>query len=355
MCLAQMTITSQLPVRYLGLPLMTKAMTAHDYLPLIEKIRKRISSWTGRFLSYCGRLQLIKSVLMSITNFWSSAFRLPGNCMKEIERLCSAFLWSGPDLKTHNAKIAWSKVCLPMCEGGLGLRPLKEINTVCGLKLIWRLLASQTSLWGQWVQTYLIRRNNFWAIKASSYQGSWMCMVPQATPKFAFITWLGMHNRLSTGDRMQKWNGQADSTCVFCQDPLETRDHLFFHCHYANQIWEIIAKGFMGVQYTSNWDQLASLIAGTSLEPFLCFFCSMLFKPPFTQSRESETIVGMEKIQEQSTNWRKPSTKQYETESPFSATREIKNMRTSSVFGSPLEANLSLTENFLFLFLKCCT
>ncbi|KAL9308660.1 hypothetical protein AtEden1_Chr1g0042791 [Arabidopsis thaliana] len=152
---------------------MTKAMTAHDYLPLIEKIRKRISSWTGRFLSYGGRLQLIKSVLMSITNFWSSAFRLPGNCMKEIERLCSAFLWSGPDLKTHNAKIAWSKVCLPMCEGGLGLRPLKEINTVCGLKLIWRLLASQTSLWGQWVQTYLIRRNNFWAIKASSYQGSW--------------------------------------------------------------------------------------------------------------------------------------------------------------------------------------
>ncbi|KAG7594282.1 Reverse transcriptase domain [Arabidopsis thaliana x Arabidopsis arenosa] len=107
-----------LPVRYLGLPLMTKAMTSNDYLPLIEKIRNIISTWTSRFLSYGGRLQLIKSVLMSITNFWSSAFRFPGKCMKEVERLCSAFLWSGPDLKSHSAKIAWQVVCLPKGEGG---------------------------------------------------------------------------------------------------------------------------------------------------------------------------------------------------------------------------------------------
>lgn len=50
----------ELPVRYLGLPLLTKNMTVLDYLPLIEKIRKRVSSWTGRFLSYAGRMQLIK-------------------------------------------------------------------------------------------------------------------------------------------------------------------------------------------------------------------------------------------------------------------------------------------------------
>ena len=59
----------KLPVRYLGLPLLTKNMTVNDYLPLIEKIRKRIGSWTGRFLSYAGRLQLINSVISSLTNF----------------------------------------------------------------------------------------------------------------------------------------------------------------------------------------------------------------------------------------------------------------------------------------------
>ena len=82
----------ELPVRYLGLPLMTKAMRRQDYMPLLEKIRSRICSWTSRFLSYAGRLQLIRSVLMSIVNFWGAAFRLPGQCTKEIEQLCSAFL-----------------------------------------------------------------------------------------------------------------------------------------------------------------------------------------------------------------------------------------------------------------------
>lgn len=108
-----------LPVRYLGLPLLTKGMHKNDYLPLIENVRTRIASWTTRPISYAGRLQLIRSVLMSIVNFWSSAFRLPSQCMKEIESLCAAFLWSGPDLKTSKAKIAWSDVCKPKAEGGL--------------------------------------------------------------------------------------------------------------------------------------------------------------------------------------------------------------------------------------------
>ena len=43
----------QLPVRYLGLPLLTKIKTVSDFLPLIEKIRSR-SSWTRRFLSFGG-------------------------------------------------------------------------------------------------------------------------------------------------------------------------------------------------------------------------------------------------------------------------------------------------------------
>ena len=33
-----------LPVRYLGLLLMTKQMTTNDYTPLIERVRSRISS-----------------------------------------------------------------------------------------------------------------------------------------------------------------------------------------------------------------------------------------------------------------------------------------------------------------------
>lgn len=153
--------TGTLPVRYLGLPLLTKRMTVADYMPLVEKIRKRMSSWTGRFLSHAGRLQLISSVITSLANFWLSAFRLPGSCLKEIEILCSAFLWSGPDLKTTKAKVSWKDICLPKNEGGLGLRPLKETNKVLCLKLIWRIYSSRSSLWVKWIHCYLIRKGSF--------------------------------------------------------------------------------------------------------------------------------------------------------------------------------------------------
>ena len=133
--------SGKLPVRYLDLPLLTKNMTVLHYLPLIEKIRKMIGSWTGRFLSYAGRLQLINSVISSLANFWMAAFRLPSSCLKEIERLCSAFLWSGPELNHKKAKVAWADLCIPKQEGGLGLRKLKETNNVSCLKLIWRLLS----------------------------------------------------------------------------------------------------------------------------------------------------------------------------------------------------------------------
>lgn len=38
-----------LPVRYLGLPLMTQSMRIQDCQPLLEKIRNRINTWTCRF------------------------------------------------------------------------------------------------------------------------------------------------------------------------------------------------------------------------------------------------------------------------------------------------------------------
>lgn len=163
-----------LPVRYLGLPLLTKRMNTQDYNPLISRIRTRISSWTARHLSFAGRLQLIGSVIYSITNFWMSAYRLPSQCIREINSLCSAFLWSGPALSTHKAKISWEDVCRPKDEGGLGLKNLTEANKVSCLKLIWRIISAKNSLWVQWIWKYLIRKCSYWSVNEKSARGSWM-------------------------------------------------------------------------------------------------------------------------------------------------------------------------------------
>ena len=116
----------QLPVRYLGLPLVTKRLSAGDYAPLLEQIRKRIASWTSRYLSYAGRLNLINSILCIICNFWLAAFRLPRQCIREIDKTCSAYLWSSPELNSKKAKLSLDKVCKPKTEGGFRLAKLER-------------------------------------------------------------------------------------------------------------------------------------------------------------------------------------------------------------------------------------
>ncbi|XP_024015909.1 uncharacterized protein LOC112089163 [Eutrema salsugineum] len=117
-----------LPVRYLGLPLTTRKMTKTDYIPLLEKIQLKINTWTARALLFGDRLQLIRSVFYSLINYWMAAFRLPKACIREIDKICAGFLWSGQELNGQKAKVAWDIVCSPKKEGGLDLKPLDEVN-----------------------------------------------------------------------------------------------------------------------------------------------------------------------------------------------------------------------------------
>jgi len=111
-----------LPVRYLGVPLITTRLKHSDCLPLVERILSRIRLWTSASLTYAGRLQLIKSVLFSIQVYWSTMFILPCSIVRQIEGILAAFLWKGTSLSPSGAKVAWASVCYPMQEGGLGLR-----------------------------------------------------------------------------------------------------------------------------------------------------------------------------------------------------------------------------------------
>lgn len=106
-------------------------------------------------------------------NFWETVFRLPCSCIKEVEQIFSAFLWTGPALKSSNAKVAWQDICCTKSEGGLGIRNLREVNKVYGLKLIWRMLTGE-SLWGKWIRANLLKGKSFWEVNSKMQRGSWM-------------------------------------------------------------------------------------------------------------------------------------------------------------------------------------
>ena len=125
-----------LPIRYLGLPLMHRKLNISNYRPLLDQLKARFSSWSSRALSFASRRQLISSVIYDMLNFWFSTVLLPKGCIKQVESLCSRFLWNGNITTRASARISWANCCLPKAEGGLGLRDLILWNKTPNLKLI---------------------------------------------------------------------------------------------------------------------------------------------------------------------------------------------------------------------------
>ncbi len=66
-----------LPVRYLGVPLITKRLSSMDCESLVAKIIAQIDSWLVQKLSFAGRLKLLSCVLISLQVFWTKVFILP--------------------------------------------------------------------------------------------------------------------------------------------------------------------------------------------------------------------------------------------------------------------------------------
>jgi hypothetical protein len=107
-----------LPFRYLGVPLTSKKLSIHHYMPLIDRIVDRIRNWSAKLLSYAGRLQLIRSVIFAVTNYWMQCLPLPKKVIQKINAICRSFLWSGGDVVTRKAPVAWDQVCTSKAHGG---------------------------------------------------------------------------------------------------------------------------------------------------------------------------------------------------------------------------------------------
>nr|GEX06180.1 putative RNA-directed DNA polymerase, eukaryota, reverse transcriptase zinc-binding domain protein [Tanacetum cinerariifolium] len=88
----------KLPVRYLGVPLVTKKIGIADCKQLIDKVHQKLMDWGNKSLSYAGRAQLIASVLASMQVYWGSVFLLPKSVINDIENLFKRFLWNNREI-----------------------------------------------------------------------------------------------------------------------------------------------------------------------------------------------------------------------------------------------------------------
>ncbi|KAL0426931.1 UNVERIFIED_CONTAM: hypothetical protein Slati_2867900 [Sesamum latifolium] len=128
-----------LPVRYLGLPLIASRLSLSDSKPLLLKIDSRIRGWGGLQLSFTARVQLIKSVLMSLNIYWAMTFILPKGVIWKIEKRLRSFLWKGASGDGY-LKVTMNQVCQPIEEGGQGIRDILAINLAPMSRHLWKII-----------------------------------------------------------------------------------------------------------------------------------------------------------------------------------------------------------------------
>ena len=90
------------------------------------------------------------------------------------------------------------------------------------------------------------------------YKGLWFS---GSTPKYSVMSWIAVHNRLAIGDRLLQWNAQANAQCILCNSAVESRNHLFFSCPYAEAIWKNLTRKLLGRSYSYTWSQVLDLIS----------------------------------------------------------------------------------------------
>ncbi|KAJ0561377.1 putative RNA-directed DNA polymerase [Helianthus annuus] len=153
-----------LPVKYLSVPLISSRLLYKDCQILVEKMENRITYWGNKFLSFAGRLQLIRSVLSSMHVYWASVFILPKRITKELERKMKDFLWKSGSVGKGKAKVAWKTICRPREEGGLGIKRVDDVNKALMTFHVWSLLTNRESLWVKWIHTYKLKQRCFWDV-----------------------------------------------------------------------------------------------------------------------------------------------------------------------------------------------
>lgn len=110
-----------LPTKYLGLPLCSSRINMKKCLPHFEKIMDTIKFWQSRFLSYAGRLELIKSVVSAFCTYWLCSFVLPKTILYRVKAPCNKFLWEGLKMERKLYLTSIDKLCKSKCVGGLGI------------------------------------------------------------------------------------------------------------------------------------------------------------------------------------------------------------------------------------------
>lgn len=90
-----------------------------------ERVWRKVQDWSHKLLSKAGKTVMVKNVGQSIPSYAMSCFMLPKSLCTEIKRLLNGYWWSSNGNENKGIMwLAWDKMVITKCKGGLGFRNL---------------------------------------------------------------------------------------------------------------------------------------------------------------------------------------------------------------------------------------
>ncbi|XP_074303987.1 uncharacterized protein LOC141638472 [Silene latifolia] len=249
-CLSEYKFASRHDLgNYLGLPTSLGSSKRDLFSFLVDKTKRRLSSWNNIFLSAADKLTLIRSVLSSLSLFSLSVFRIPVSVTSKLQSLMVHFWWGGT--RTNKA-IHWcSKDFLskPVGEGGLGFRNIGCFNQALLAKSAWRILSVPGSLISKVIcpklgyQDDTLFQKRWKAPQASSW--ALKSLVWGSDLIYNNIAWtIGSSSRLNAWkDKWIEGNSLQDLCGDIIDAPIDTT-LLVGELHDSHRRWDFSSLGF---------------------------------------------------------------------------------------------------------------
>lgn len=175
-------------IKVLGVFIGVGNLEEANWRPRIDTVDRVLKSWRSRVLSFRGMALVINALAISRVWYVPSLIHMPAWVLKELSFLAFSFFWSG-----KRELVSRSSVLLSPLFGGFSVVNVKF--------KVWSLL-------GQWVKRF-----------ASSSAG-WI----------SFLTYW-----FYTAQRLVSFGLSVPLSC-FCGSQLESLEHLFFSCPFAQSL-----------------------------------------------------------------------------------------------------------------------
>jgi hypothetical protein len=151
---------------HLGHPLIMPAKNRNEaYSFVLDKFKAKLSTYKANKLSHAARLVLIKSVFSSIPVYYMTNIMFSKKLLPQIRGVIRDFWWTGVQDENATKPLylkAWTEICKPTREGGLGIRDLEAVNKALLVNAAWRIVVNTEETTSKVLKSKYFPNTSFW-------------------------------------------------------------------------------------------------------------------------------------------------------------------------------------------------